>query len=187
MMVRMTLASTAMALLLAATLGAQSGPRTPGPEPRVPSPESLFPAAPAPAASQVETPHLRLKTIAPTTPVKAGTRVVLFVDVDPKPMMHVYAPEQKQYMPVSLRLEPGPDATARPPVFPKGETMFFAPLSETQIVYSQPFRIELPVTVARARAAGPLTLTGTLEYQACDDRVCYVPRKVPVAWTLSVR
>ena len=101
--------------------------------------------------------------------------------------MHVYAPEQKAYLPVTLTLERSPDVTARLAIFPKGESVFFAPTSETQIVYTQPFRIELPVTVTRGRAAGPLTLTGTLEYQACDDHVCYVPRKVPVTWTLTVR
>jgi hypothetical protein len=26
---------------------------------------------------------------------------------------------------------------------------------------------------------------GTLRYQACDDRVCYVPQELPVKWTLQ--
>jgi hypothetical protein len=99
----------------------------------------------------------------------------------------VYAPEQKTYVPVSLRLDSSPYVRARPPIFPKGESFVFAPTRETQIVYSRPFRIELPLTIARGRPAGPLTLTGTLEYQACDDRVCYVPRKVPVTWMLNLQ
>ena len=31
-----------------------------------------------------------------------------------------------------------------------------------------------------------LTLTGRLDYQACDDRVCYDPASVPLSWTLTV-
>lgn len=134
-----------------------------------------------------DTPHLTATTSSSVSVVAAGDRLSLFVAIVPKPKMHVYAPEQTTYIPVSLQLSPQRDVTARPAIFPKGESLFFAPTSETQIVYSQPFRIELPVTVARGRAAGPLAVTATLEYQACDDRVCYVPRKVAVNWALTVR
>ena len=174
-MMRTPLTFTWLGLALTATLGAA----------QVSSPVPDMAAALA--AGTVETPHLQLKTTAGASPVARGARVSLFMDVTPKPTMHVYAPEQKAYLPVSLTLERSPDVTARPAIFPKGESVFFAPTSETQIVYTRPFRIEVPVTVARGRAAGPLTLAGTLEYQACDDHVCYVPRKVPVTWTLSVR
>jgi DsbC/DsbD-like thiol-disulfide interchange protein len=135
----------------------------------------------------VDTPHLTVTTSTGAASVAPGSRVSLFVEVAPKPKMHVYAPEQKAYLPVSLRLEPSPGVTARLPIFPKGESIFFAPTSETQIVYSQPFRIELPVTTARGRPAGPVTIIGTLEYQACDDRVCYIPRKVQVTWKLNLQ
>ena len=37
-------------------------------------------------------------------------------------------------------------------------------------------------------AASPtVTITGRLEYQACDDRVCYAPKRVPVSFTLNVK
>jgi thiol:disulfide interchange protein DsbD len=155
------------AVLIAAILVAQS---------RVPS-----------QSNPVDTPHLTITTSTSAASVAPGGRVSLIVEVVPKPQIHVYAPEQKAYLPVSLRLDRSPGITARSPVFPKGESFFFAPTSEMQIVYSQPFRIELPVTVGRERQAGPLTLTGTLQYQACDDRVCYVPRKVPVTWNLNLQ
>jgi hypothetical protein len=138
-------------------------------------------------ATETETPHLRLKTTVGETPIAPGARVSLFVEVEPKPKMHVYAPEQKQYIPVSLQVSRQPDVTLRAAIFPKGQPMLFAPTGEMQIVFSQPFRIEVPVTVARSRAPGPLTLTGVLEYQACDDQVCYVPRKVAVGWMVNVK
>ena len=31
-----------------------------------------------------------------------------------------------------------------------------------------------------------LTLTGRLDYQACDDKVCFNPVSVPLTWTLTV-
>ena len=34
--------------------------------------------------------------------------------------------------------------------------------------------------------SGTLTLRGTLDYQACDDRVCYNPVSVPLSWTVTL-
>ena len=34
-------------------------------------------------------------------------------------------------------------------------------------------------------ASGQLTVEGTLRYQACDDRMCYIPQTLPVKWTLQ--
>jgi hypothetical protein len=36
-------------------------------------------------------------------------------------------------------------------------------------------------------AKGELTLRGTLRYQACDDRMCYLPATVPLEWTFGYR
>ena len=36
-------------------------------------------------------------------------------------------------------------------------------------------------------AAPTVRLSGRLEYQACDDRVCYAPTRVPVSFTLTVK
>ena len=138
-------------------------------------------------AGLVETAHLQLRTSGGESGVVSGRRLALFVEVVPKPGMHVYAPEQDTYVAVSVRVDRSPYVTVRPAIFPKGEPFFFPPTKETQIVYSRPFLIELPVSVGRGRPAGPLTLTGTLEYQACDDRLCYVSRKVPLTWTLNLQ
>jgi hypothetical protein len=31
-----------------------------------------------------------------------------------------------------------------------------------------------------------LTISGTLEYQACDDKICYNPVSLPLCWNLSL-
>ena len=37
-------------------------------------------------------------------------------------------------------------------------------------------------------AASPtVKISGRLEYQACDDKVCYAPTRVPVSFTLTVQ
>ena len=150
-------------------------------------------AAPQPPA--IDTPHLTATVSASRRAAAPGARVSVFIDVAPKAKMHVYAPEQKDYIPVSLKIEPAGTFKAHAPAFPKADKYFFAPLRETQLVYSKPFRIRQDVTIAPAsalRAAGiapgaTIRVAGTLRYQACDDAICYFPKDVPVSWTIELK
>ena len=150
---------------------------------------------PVPDAAKVETRHLTATTSVRPERIGSGARASLFVEIAPKPKMHVYAPQQDTYVPVSLALKENRAFRAERPVFPKPEKFFFAPLKETQLVYSSPFKIAVDVTLASAatlRQAGikpatTLQIEGTLRYQACDDEICYLPESVPVAWTIERR
>jgi DsbC/DsbD-like thiol-disulfide interchange protein len=60
-------------------------------------------------------------------------------------------------------------------------------------VYDKPFRITQEVTIAaspelkaRASADELLTIKGTVRYQACDDKVCYLPTNVSVEWSIPL-
>lgn len=112
-----------------------------------------------------------------------GGKVSLLVDVFPKAKMHVYAPEQKGgYIRIDLALDKHPAITAAKPVFPNASDYYFAPLEETFKVYNAPFRIRQDVTVTHITK--PLTISGILRYQACDDLVCYRPDEVKLSWTI---
>jgi len=158
-----------MSLLLSLVLNA-GGPST-GPQ--------------AAAAGQTETKHLTAATSAPAGAVAPGARVSLVIEIAPKPEMHVYAPEQKGLVPISLVLEPTRAVKAHAARFPKSEK--FKPLDEVQFVYSKPFRIVQDVTVSASAAATALTIRGTLKYQACDNAICYAPVTVPVSWTINLK
>lgn len=136
--------------------------------------------AQAPAKPPIETAHLLVATSAGA--VARGGKVTLQIDVTPKPKMHVYAPGQDGYIVVTLTLEKNAAFTAAAPKFPAPEKLLFEPLNETQLVYSKPFRI---VQDIRRTKKGPLTVKGTLRYQACDDAVCFRPTNVPVEWTVK--
>lgn len=137
-------------------------------------------------AVRTETKHLTVATSAPRGAVAPGMRLSLWIDVTPKPSMHVYAPAQKDFIPISLSL--ANQAAVRPHVvqFPKPEQLFSTASQDTQLVYSKPFRIVQDVTV-RAAAGATLTVKGALKYQACDDSICYAPVTVPVAWTVELK
>jgi hypothetical protein len=32
-----------------------------------------------------------------------------------------------------------------------------------------------------------LTINGVLNYQACDDTVCFTPQSVPLSWTIGLK
>ena len=132
------------------------------------------------------TQYIEVKTSAEKPALTPGARTTLFVDVTPKPSMHVYAPGEKDAIPVTVTLTPTGALKADAPTFPKPEQFYFAPIKLTQLIYSKPFRITVPVTVAKT-ASGTLDIKGTIRYQACDDKVCYTPKTIPLAWSLPVR
>jgi len=137
-------------------------------------------------AKTTETAHLVIATSVSQAADRSG-RVSLHVDVAPKPAMHVYSPGQAGYIGIALTLDADTSISAAKAKYPAGEKLFMPLLKETQLVYAKPFRITQDVTRKDARAALPRTIKGTLRYQACDDKICYVPKNVPVEWTLPAR
>ena len=139
------------------------------------------------------TKHLTIAASVSPAAAAPGARVSLVLEITPKPAMHVYAPEQKDYIPISLALEANAAVKAHVIQFPKPEKRVLKDLGETQLVYSKPFRIVQDVTMASrgvldraATAGGRITIKGALKYQACDDSICYAPVTVPVAWTIDL-
>jgi DsbC/DsbD-like thiol-disulfide interchange protein len=130
--------------------------------------------------------HLSLATSTSAASAAPGTGISLFLDVVPNPGIHVYAPGAKDYLPIGLTVEAPADAVIGKAIYPKSETMLFE--GERVPVFQKPFRLVTRLTVARAAAAGTaLTIRGMVNYQACDDKVCFIPASAPVTWTLTVK
>jgi hypothetical protein len=67
-------------------------------------------------------------------------------------------------------------------------------LNEHVQVFSSPFRIIQDVAIDASRESEAMlkerasfTVQGTLDYQACDDEVCFNPQSVPLSWTVSLK
>ncbi len=115
-----------------------------------------------------------------------GAKLALFVDVTPKPGIHVYAPGSKDYIAITVKLNAQPEIKAGKIAYPKSEMMTFA--DEKVPVFEKPFRLTQDVTLDKsAKAGSTVTVSGTVNYQACDDRVCYAPESSPVSWTVAVK
>ena|SRR5438552_1858301 len=117
---------------------------------------------------------------------KAGTKVALFIDVTPKPGMHVYAPGNADYIPITIKL--AAPATIKPGkiAYPKSDVMTLA--DEKVSVFQKPFRLTQDVTLDKSAQVGStIVVPATVNYQACDDKVCYPPESASVSWTVMVK
>jgi hypothetical protein len=110
------------------------------------------------------------------------------------PDVHVYAPGTQGYEPIQLVIEPIPQLELKPAVYPPSKTLYLPAIKERVPVFEGTFRISQDVRVnTGAETVGSigkdgkiLTISGKLEYQACDKTTCYLPTSVPVKWQLQV-
>jgi hypothetical protein len=116
--------------------------------------------------------------------VASGAKTMLFIDVTPNPNIHVYAPGAKDYIPITVKVEAQPGVKVGKLTYPKAEVMTFA--DEKVPVFQKPFRLTQEVTVL-GKAGASMPIKATVDFQACDDKVCYPPESQPVMWTLTVK
>ena len=150
-----------------------------------------FGLATAEAKSDVQGKQLSLTSSASTAAVTAGERIVLSLDIDLKPNMHVYAPGAEGYISMDWKMKDSPAGLAHEVSLPPSEKLYLKAIDETAPVYRGHFRLIRDLTIGQDGAvallldpAGNLALEGSLRYQACDDRVCYIPQELPIRWTL---
>ncbi len=117
-----------------------------------------------------------------------GETVMLWADVTPRPRIHVYAAGARTFVPVAIVATPLAGVTFRTPVYPPSQLQTTIGVSTPVPAYRTTFRIAQPVRLGRTLVPGKtLTLAAAINYQACDDRVCYPAASVPVLWALTVK
>jgi peroxiredoxin len=146
------------------------------------------------AGTRVSTEHLEVSTYPSDAAVAPGNRFSLAVGIHPKRGMHLYAPGASGYRVISLSIAEQPFVRILPLKYPASEIYFFKPLNERVPVYQKPFTLVQEIVLegqppaqAAFKGRNSLTLSGTLEYQACDDNVCFNPASIPLSWTVSLR
>ena len=146
----------------------------------------------AAARQTAETAHLRIVSWASDAAVRGGNRFSLALDIDLKPKMHVYAPRVEGYIPIDWQIEDAPGVTRYDVEYPASQALHLPAIGETVPVYEGSFRLLTDVMIGQPNqiehlldADGRLTLRGSLNYQACDDKICYLPESVPLEWTLD--
>ena len=146
-------------------------------------------------AVEGSTAHLKFSAYPSNSSVTVGTRFSLALEVEPGENMHVYAPgaDDMGYRVIGFNLAPNPLARYEPVQYPESEIYHFEPLDEHVPVYQERFMLLQEIVMngdadAESTMAelGALTLSGTLDYQACDDEICFLPQSIPVSFTLDL-
>ena len=156
-----------IALPLLALLAVLAGASTPGAQAR-PKPELTPTADPA--------------------RVRPGTSVKLRLKVALPEQIHIQSdkPRDEAFFPTALVLTPPPGVTIAATSYPPAVDFKQEGQSELLAVFEKTFTVTATIAVDASAKPGELTIPGRFDYQACDDKVCYRPIKMPVSWTLTV-
>jgi hypothetical protein len=115
-----------------------------------------------------------------------GNRVSVVADIELPSKMHIYAPGVKGYRGVDLAIEKSTDVIVHQLTFPKPRILNLSAIKERVPVYERSVRLERDFTIAAATKTDTLNLKVSLEYQACDDKICYAPATLSFTFTLGV-
>ena len=154
----------------------------------------LFPELGEEVSDTVEAPHLQLSVGQSDRVAVPGNLVTLTAEVRLPPDVHVYAPGTKGYKTVKLVIAPLPDFEARQASYPSAKILYLPAIKERVPVFEGAFRIRQELKVnSMAEFSGGLgadgkkvTVKGSLEYQACDSKICFLPATVPVEWQFQI-
>ena len=154
----------------------------------------LFPELGEEVINTVQAPHLDVAVQQSDRTTVPGGLITLITEVRLPRDIHVYAPGTQGYKPVELVLDSTPNLELRPAIYPRSKILLMPAINERVPVFEGTFRIRQDLKVGTAAAFSSslpadgkdFTIHGTLRYQACDSKTCFLPNSVPVAWQLKV-
>ncbi len=122
-------------------------------------------------------------TVAASKPQK----VTLRFQVDEGKHVNSNLPRSPLLLPTKLRLLPPTDVGTGQITYPAGQDMVFPLAPDEKLnLYSGEFAITAMVSAARYAVPGRFRVHGELQYQACNDRACFPPQKLPVEFDVRV-
>ena len=100
---------------------------------------------------------------------------------------HVNAntPRDPSLIPFVLTVQPPPGITVTEIVYPAASDLEQRGAKVPLAVYDREFAVGVTVNVADA-APSEIDIPARLRYQACDERMCYIPATAVTGWTLRV-
>ena len=128
-------------------------------------------------------------TVTPIPTVKASkgstTTVVLKASLPSGYHANTNKPTEAYLIPLSLKWTAGP-MEMESVEYPKGTLEKYSFSDKPLSVVTGQFAITTKFKVPANAPNGPAAQTGTLRYQACDNKACYPPKNIPVNITVSI-
>ncbi len=145
------------------------------------------------SAITASTPQLSARIAISDVAAAPGERLSIVADITPARGTHVYAPGKHTYQVINVTIDPQPWLKPATTMYPAAEMYHFKPLDEHVEVYAKSVQLRRDVTVLATREAQQLlagktsiAIGGSLDYQACDDKVCFNPARIPFSFTLQL-
>ncbi len=117
--------------------------------------------------------------------IRPGNRIVLIADFDLYDKVHLYAPGSS-YRAVDLKIAEHPALRTGALELPEPEMIHLDVIDETVPVYHGKVRINRELTVSPHYKASSITVAATLQYQTCDDEICFPPAELPITFELDL-
>jgi hypothetical protein len=133
-----------------------------------------------------EKPDIRARLVVPEA-VAAGSKQAITVEMTIGSKWHVnsHTPSESYLIAteVALTASPGALSSVR---YPRDVEKRFSFSDKPLRVYEGTVRFEADLDLP-AGAAGPVSVAGNVSFQACDDKQCFAPAKIPLQATIAVR
>jgi hypothetical protein len=146
----------------------------------------LLPAMLATVLAAQTSPTLTVAPV-PTVKAKKGSVATVIVRAVLPPGFHANSnkPTDDYLIPLTLKWTGGPlqaDAIA----YPKADLEKYSFSDKPLSVVTGEFTITTKFKVPADAAQGPAAENGTIRYQACNDRMCFAAKNVPVTISLNI-
>lgn len=141
----------------------------------------------SPVSARTNTSIVKVAANAPTVQRGKSTWVNVRVFIAHPYHANSNPASQSFLIPTTVTIAPAQGLTIGKPSYPKGKMKKFSFTTTPISVYDGTIVVRVPVTVARSAKAGVHNLSGTVRYQACDDRNCLMPANVRFNVALRVK
>ena len=129
--------------------------------------------------------QFRLEAYPSEEVLQPGNRFILVAEFDMYEKAHLYAPGS-DYRAVNLKVDENQYFQAGDLNLPEAEIMRLEVIDESVPVYRGKVRITREVALSPHFEGETIDLGATLEYQTCDDELCYEPSSMPLTFSLKV-
>ena len=134
-----------------------------------------------PPAATLE-PLLEHPSVAAGSTLRAALRVTLAEGLH----ANSNKPNDPNLIPMLLTITPPAGVTVEEIVYPRPTDLKQQGSEQPLRVFEREFVIGVVMKVAPGTPAGSLPIPARLQYQACDDKMCYRPLRLPTAWDAIV-
>jgi thiol:disulfide interchange protein DsbD len=145
-------------------------------------------AAPGPAQAQLGRIPIEITSLVETDGAHAGTTARAAFEVRLPSRYHVNSnkPLEDSLIPTALTLQPPDGIRVREIVYPEATSLAQEGSDQPLAVFEAQFVIGVALEIGPGVPAGEHVVPGRLRYQACDDKVCYMPATADVELRLPV-